>query len=76
VPDDVVEELKRIAPLLGVSGYQSLIQAYIGQGLRQDVERLAQRPEIERFIENLRRHGVAEEVIDSAVAELCSIGPS
>ncbi|MBE9221214.1 hypothetical protein IQ215_00745 [Cyanobacterium stanieri LEGE 03274] len=34
IPEDVVEELKTIAPLLGFSGYQSLIKAYIGQGLR------------------------------------------
>jgi hypothetical protein len=72
MPEDVVEELKRIAPLLGFSGYQPLIRAYIGQGLRQDVERLANKPGIERIIESLRRHGVAEEVISSAVAELHS----
>jgi hypothetical protein len=72
MPEDVVEELKRIAPLLGFSGYQPLIRAYIGQGLRQDVERLAQKPGIERIIESLRRHGVAEEVISSAVSELHS----
>jgi hypothetical protein len=41
MPEDVVEELKKIAPLLGFSGYQPLIRAYIGQGLRQDLERLS-----------------------------------
>lgn len=40
MPEDVVEDLKRIAPLLGFSGYQPLIRAYIGQGLRVDMERL------------------------------------
>jgi hypothetical protein len=39
-PDDVIEDLKCIAPLLGFSGYQALIKAYIGQGLRADLERL------------------------------------
>jgi hypothetical protein len=72
MPEDVVEELKRIAPLLGFSGYQPLIRAYIGQGLRLDVEKLARTPGIERIIESLRRQGVAEEVINSAVAELHS----
>jgi hypothetical protein len=72
MPEDVVEELKRIAPLLGISGYQPLIRAYIGQGLRQDVERLSRQPGIEQIIESLRRHGVSEEVINSAVAELRS----
>lgn len=70
MPEDVVEELKRMAPLLGFSGYQPLIRAYIGQGMRQDLERLAQQPGIERVVESLRRQGVAEEVINSVVAEL------
>lgn len=30
IPEDVVEDLKRVAPLLGFSGYQPLIRAYIG----------------------------------------------
>ena len=72
MPEDVVDELKQVAPLLGFSGYQPLIRTYIGQGLRQDLERLSQQPGIERIIESLRRHGVAEEVISSAIAELRS----
>jgi hypothetical protein len=40
IPEDVIEDLKRIAPLLGFSDYQPLVQAYIGQGLRADIERL------------------------------------
>lgn len=75
MPEDVVEELKRVAPLLGFSGYQPLIRTYVGQGLRQDVERLSRQPGIERIIESLRRQGVAEEVINSAVAELRSSDP-
>ena len=39
MPKDVLEDLKRVAPLLGFSGYQPLIRAYIGQGLRVDLER-------------------------------------
>ena len=35
IPEDVIDDLKRIAPSLGHSGYQPLIRAYIGQGLRQ-----------------------------------------
>ena len=72
MPEDVVDELKQVAPLLGFSGYQPLIRTYIGQGLRQDLERLSLQPGIERIIESLRRHGVAEEVINSAIAELRS----
>ncbi|MFL6193347.1 MAG: hypothetical protein ACJ75H_04205 [Thermoanaerobaculia bacterium] len=70
IPEDVVEDLKRVAPLLGFSGYQPLIRAYVGQGLRQDLERLDQNPGLERLVESLRRQGVSEEVISSAVAEM------
>ncbi len=34
MPEDVIENLKRVASLLGFSGYQTLGRAYIGQGLR------------------------------------------
>lgn len=37
MPADVIDDLKRIAPTLGFSGYQSLIKAYVGQGLRHDL---------------------------------------
>jgi len=36
MPADVVQDLKRLAPHLGFSGYQPLIRAYVGQGMRQD----------------------------------------
>lgn len=42
MPEDVVEDLKRVAPVLGFSGHLPLIRAYIGQGLRRDLERLDQ----------------------------------
>ncbi len=69
VPEDVLEDLKRVAPLLGFSGYQPLIRAYIGQGLRADLERLEAKPEIAALIENLRKYGVSNEIIASALAE-------
>ena len=72
IPEDVVEDLKRIAPHLGFSGYQPLIRAYIGQALRADIERLEGIPEISSFIERLRRHGVDDTVISEAMAELSS----
>ena len=43
-PVDVLDDLKRVAPLRGFSGYQPLIRAYVGQGLRADLERLEQDP--------------------------------
>lgn len=69
IPKDVVEDLKQIAPILGFSGYQPLIRAYVGQGLRADLERLEGNVEVNSLIESLRKHGVEETVISSAMAE-------
>jgi hypothetical protein len=69
IPEDVIEDLKRVAPLLGFSGYQALIKAYIGQGLRTDLERIEGTVEISTLIESLRRQGVKDEVISSAIVE-------
>jgi len=69
IPDDIIEDLKRIAPILSFSGYQALIKAYIGQGLRADLERIEGNVEISTLIESLRKQGVDEEIIASAVAE-------
>ncbi len=69
MPEDIVEDLKRVAPLLGFSGYQPLMRAYIGQGLRADLERLGSNSEVAGLVESLRRQGVEEEIIISALAE-------
>jgi hypothetical protein len=74
IPEDVVGDLKRIAPILGFSGYQPLIRAYIGQGLRTDIERLEGYVEISALVESLRNQGVKDEVISSAIAEAQSLG--
>jgi len=49
---------------------QPLIRAYIGQGLRADLARLEAKPEISNLIESLSKHGVEDEVIASAMAEI------
>ncbi|MEH2232965.1 MAG: hypothetical protein V7K71_25600 [Nostoc sp.] len=69
IPEDVIEDLKRIAPLLGFSGYQPLVRAYIGQGLRVDLERLED-DTISALIASLKRHGVSDEVIHEALSEV------
>jgi hypothetical protein len=46
-----------------------LIKAYIGQGLRADLERLENSVEVSALIKSLRKKGVKEEVISSAMAE-------
>ena len=70
MPKDVVEDLKRIAPLLGFSGYQPLIRAYVGQGLRHDLARLDSSTNLASFIESLRRHGVEDDIIAEAISEV------
>ena len=69
MPEDVLDDLKRVAPLLGFSGYQPLMRAYIGQGLRTDLERLDSLLDVPELLESLRRQGVREEILESAVAE-------
>lgn len=70
IPEDVVEDLKLVAPRLGFSGYQPLIRAYIGQGLREDLVRLEDDTELMQLIEGLRKRGVKEDVIAAALAEV------
>ncbi|MBW4670743.1 MAG: BrnA antitoxin family protein [Cyanomargarita calcarea GSE-NOS-MK-12-04C] len=69
IPEDVIEDLKQIAPLLGFSGYQPLIRAYIGQGLRSDLERL-QGDTVSALVASLKRRGVSDEVIHEALNEV------
>ncbi|MBD2149466.1 hypothetical protein H6F44_04895 [Pseudanabaena sp. FACHB-1277] len=69
IPEDVIEDLKKVAPLLGFSGYQPLVRAYIGQGLRADLERL-DGDTVSMFIESLKRHGVSEDVIREALSDV------
>jgi hypothetical protein len=68
MPEDVIEELKEIAPALGFSGYQPLIRAYIGQGLWKDQARL-ENTQVQALTESLRKHGITDQVISAAIAE-------
>ena len=69
MPEDVIEDLKLVAPSLGFSGYQPLIRAYIGQGLRVDLERF-ENETVNALVESLKRRGVSTEVIDEALNEV------
>src|ERR1700730_13135986 len=68
MPEDVVEDLKRVAPTLGFAGYQPLIRAYIGKGLRIDLARLDE-GSVPRLIASLKPKGVADSLIQQALAE-------
>ena len=52
IPEDVVEELKQLAPILCFSGYQPLIRAYIGQGMRADLEKLENNRTYAKYLSN------------------------
>ena len=69
MPESVVEDLKRIAPKLGISGYQPLIRFYVGQGMRVDLARLESSP-VQALVDSLKRRGVSEETIDEAMADM------
>ncbi len=69
IPEDVVEDLKRIAPILGFTGYQPLMRTYVGRGLREDLEKLENNSLLE-LIDSLKRHGVGDDVINNALDEI------
>ncbi|MEW6351750.1 MAG: hypothetical protein AB1646_22105 [Thermodesulfobacteriota bacterium] len=49
VPVDVLEDLKRVAPTKGMSGHEALMEYYIGQGLRDDLELLWKQERTEKL---------------------------
>ena len=69
MPKDMIEDWKRVAPLLGFSGYQPLIRAYVGQGLRADLERF-EGETVSALIASLKRRGVSDALIDEALSEV------
>jgi len=68
IPERVIDDMKEIAPMLGFSGYQSLMKAYISQGLRKDLEKL-EGSQVVALTESLRKQGVPDEKISAAIAE-------
>jgi len=57
IPENVIDDLKEIAPSLGFTGYQSLIKAYISEGLRKDLQRL-DGSQVQALTESLRKQGI------------------
>ncbi len=68
IPEDLIDDLKELAPLRGFGGYQPLIRSYIGEGMRRD-EALFAQPEFKILGETLRKNGIPEEVITQVIAE-------
>ena len=50
-------------------GYQPLIRAYIGQGLREDLAVLENQPDLSKLIASLKKQGVKETAIEKAMVE-------
>jgi len=69
IPEDVIDDLRLLAPVLGFSGYQPLLRAYIGQGLRKDLAKL-ENDQVKLVVDSLRRRGVGDQVIADAIAEV------
>lgn len=67
--EDGIEDLKRVAPLLGFSGYQPLMCAYIGQRLCADLERL-EGDTVPALLASLKHHSVSADVIQKALDEV------
>ncbi|GEM_PF-1294870 len=68
MPENVVNSLARIAPVFGFSNYQPLIQHYVDEGLRIDMQRL-NNPTLQKLTNSLKHHGVDESLIAKAVEE-------
>jgi len=75
VPEDVLEDLKRIAPLKGMGGYQALIKFYISQGLRRDRREIWLQEVPERIQGILAKHGLTGAVQDELLEELLGVVP-
>lgn len=70
IPEDVLADLKRVAPTMGFSGYQPLMKAYIGQGLREDLEKLDRADVLGRFAASLQQRGVDPQVLEEAMVDV------
>ena len=62
IPVDVVDSLKAIAPHKGFTAYQTLLKAYISDGLRKDEAEYVFSKHA-RIMEALKKRGVDEKLI-------------
>lgn len=75
MPVDVLEDLKRVAPLKGMSGYQALIKFYISQGLRDDLRSIWEEEQGKELESTLNEFGLKQEQkqrIWNLIPSLCS----
>lgn len=72
MPEDIVTDLKKIAPLKGFGGYQGLMRAYVGSGLREDMEQL-EGSAVAQLLDKLREEGVSEETLNKATSSIVKL---
>jgi hypothetical protein len=68
LPQDVIDDLKTIAPMVGFRGYETLIRAYISQGLMKHIAEINQSG-YAPLTAALRRRGLSDEDIADIVRE-------
>ena len=69
IPTDVVDSLKTLAPMRGLTGYQTLLKSYISDGLRRDEAQFDQYT-AQKLADALRRRGVSEGILKAALDEV------
>lgn len=69
IPMDIVDSLKRIAPMRGFDTHRTLLASYISAGLRRDESELT-RLTVSGLTEALLRRGVSVALIQEALAEI------
>lgn len=69
MPTDVIDSLEKIAPQKGFADYQSLLQFYIGQGLREDEAKYLFNNE-QLFIDALKKRGISNELLQEVYKEV------
>ena len=63
LPERMIEDLKEVAPQVGLNGYQSLIRAYLSQGLRTDLVRIERKRVANGIREAFEAEGLGEAAI-------------
>lgn len=71
MPEDVVDSLKAIAPIKGMSGYQALLKFYVSEGLRRD-EAVHAFGAAARLADALRKRGVSAKLLEEAAREVAT----
>lgn len=69
IPVDVAESMKAFAPRRGVAGCQTLLNAYLSEGLSRDEAQFMFDPTT-RLMAALKKHGVPQDALNKAARDL------